>query len=175
MKKPVIIALVGPSGSGKTALGTYLENNCGIPQIASCTTRPMRPGEVQGREHTFVGVEDMPLRDEMLAYGEFGGHHYWVRLKDVDRLERCTYTIDDGPLAEMKRKYGDRYDILSVRIRRKSESGVDPERLRRDEGKFTLPDSFYDVVINNDGTLDEFLRVGSAIVTSLLKSKSPIA
>ena len=54
MNKPIIIALVGPSGSGKTTLSLYLQEMLNIPAICSYTTRPMRRGEQNGREHWFV-------------------------------------------------------------------------------------------------------------------------
>ena len=57
--KTKIIAIVGPSGSGKTTLAEYFQRQFCIPTIVSYTTRPMRAGEANGREHWFVGKCDV--------------------------------------------------------------------------------------------------------------------
>ena len=167
--KPMIIALVGPSGSGKTTLALHLERAVGIPQLVSHVTRPMRDGEVQGREHWFVDESQMPPRDAMLAYGFFGGHHYWVALNDLSGVRVCTYAIDEVPLLEMIDKFGDRFHIVPVRVERDYDVAVvGAERIARDKGRPVLPREFYKAWIDNDGTLGEFLEKGVAEIKKLV-------
>jgi guanylate kinase len=61
--------LSGPSGVGKSTVVAGLRKEC--PEIwlsVSATTRPPRPGEVDGREYHFVSDAEF---DAMLASGEF--------------------------------------------------------------------------------------------------------
>ena len=74
--KPVIIAIVGRSGNGKTYMAEFLRKKMNIPTIVSYTTRRKRPGETDGVEHFFIGSEQVPEGDDMLAYTVFGGEQY---------------------------------------------------------------------------------------------------
>lgn len=51
----VLFILIGPSGAGKNTLMQRVQTQLGdLPQLATMTTRPMRDGEKNGREHWFV-------------------------------------------------------------------------------------------------------------------------
>lgn len=167
MKKK-IIAIVGPSGSGKSTLVQYLEEEVGIPQLVSHTTRPMRNGEVQGREHWFDTDYCMPARDKMLAYANFGGFHYWVALSQVEEYDVCTYIIDEAALVEMTKKFGDRYDIIPIYIEREYDEGIDHSRIVRDNERIILPRDYYYAVITNNGSLEEFFEESTKIFETLI-------
>lgn len=67
--KGTLILVIGPSGSGKGALIGYIRKV--MPEImfpVSCTTRAMRPGEVEGQTYYFVSEEEFDAR---IAAGEF--------------------------------------------------------------------------------------------------------
>ncbi len=54
----LLFILVGPSGAGKNTLMRHVQQQFrDLPQLATATTRPPRPGEQQGREHLFVTHE----------------------------------------------------------------------------------------------------------------------
>jgi len=77
-----------PSGGGKTSLvKALLEAEPEVRLSVSCTTRPPRAGEVEGRDYNFVA----PLEfDRMLQAGEFlesaiiYGNHYGTSQKWVE-------------------------------------------------------------------------------------------
>lgn len=57
-RKPVIFVLFGKSASGKdTLLNEILKTNNFLQPIISTTTRPMREGEINGKEYHFVNKE----------------------------------------------------------------------------------------------------------------------
>lgn len=159
--KPKIYAIVGASGCGKTTAAQIMEREMHIKSLVSYTTRAMRPGEENGREHWFVGIDQMPPREEMLAYAHFGGQHYWTSLSQLSDGDIVSYIIDEDPLLKMTEKFGDRIQVVKVLIKKDPSSIlqlVDKQRVMRDQQRTTLPDSFYDVIINNNGTIDD-LRI----------------
>jgi guanylate kinase len=72
--------VAAPSGAGKTTLvRLLLENDPGIRLSISSTTRPPRPGEMNGREYHFVVVADFVesvSRGEFLEWAEVHGNYY---------------------------------------------------------------------------------------------------
>lgn len=70
----------GPSGVGKsTVLKALLERRRDLFFSVSATTRPPRPGEVDGIHYRFLDVDtfrEWIARDEFLEYAEFVGNFY---------------------------------------------------------------------------------------------------
>jgi guanylate kinase len=75
-----IFLVVAPSGAGKSTLvNALLARDGAIALSISFTTRPPRPGEVNGREYHFVSVEEFKqrrARGEFLESAEVHGHFY---------------------------------------------------------------------------------------------------
>src|SRR3981081_3717563 len=68
-RRGLMFVLSSPSGAGKTTLSRMLiERMSGLEMSVSATTRPMRPGEVDGRDYHFI---DKAKFDAMLKRGEF--------------------------------------------------------------------------------------------------------
>ncbi len=61
-----MLVLSSPSGAGKTTLSRkLLEAESGLEMSVSVTTRPMRPGEVDGEDYIFVSSEEFnAMRDD---------------------------------------------------------------------------------------------------------------
>lgn len=169
--KPTIIAIVGDSGTGKTHLSNYLKMRLGIPVIVSRTTRPRREDERHGRDYFFIDRQQMPSREEMLTHTCYGGHEYFALLSQVPRFGRCTYVLDERGLLDLHRQHSKRFRIVSVLLRSSPETlarrGIDPQRIARDAGRRRLPDSSYDAVIRNEGTLREFEEEAVYVINQL--------
>ena len=79
-RRGLLIILSSPSGAGKSTLARRLmEWDPGISFSVSATTRPPRPGEVDGREYHFRDrptFEAMVARGEMLEHAEVFGNLY---------------------------------------------------------------------------------------------------
>ena len=69
-RRGLMFVLSSPSGAGKTTLSRLLiERMPGLKMSVSATTRPMRPGEVDGRDYLFVDqarFKEMVQRHELL-------------------------------------------------------------------------------------------------------------
>jgi guanylate kinase len=67
-RRGLMFVLSSPSGAGKTTLSRMLiAETPGLQMSVSATTRPMRPGETEGRDYYFV---DQDRFDAMVANGE---------------------------------------------------------------------------------------------------------
>jgi guanylate kinase len=89
-----LIVLSGPSGSGKTTLirNALAQGDLPIRLAVSATTRPPRPGEIDGRHYHFWSPErflDAIHADKFLEHAKVYGHHYGTLHEEVDPyLER---------------------------------------------------------------------------------------
>jgi guanylate kinase len=87
---PVPIILSSPSGGGKTTIAQQLlATRRDVGYSVSCTTRPPRPGEAEGRDYYFLTPEKFRKRQ---AKGEFAesatvhGHLYGTLRSEVERV-----------------------------------------------------------------------------------------
>ena len=67
----ILLVVSGPSGSGKTTLCRLLTDSGEVRYSISCTTRPPRPGEVNGKDYHFLSKENFFHR---LEAGDFLEH-----------------------------------------------------------------------------------------------------
>ncbi len=71
-RRGLLLVLCSPSGVGKTTVARRLvEEDPTLAHSVSVTTRPRRPGEVDGRDYRFI---DRPRFDAMVAQGELLEH-----------------------------------------------------------------------------------------------------
>ena len=59
----ILLLVSGPSGSGKTTLCRRLSDEDEAHYSISCTTRPPREGEVDGRDYHFLDRDDFGEAD----------------------------------------------------------------------------------------------------------------
>lgn len=179
MKKKLFL-VVGRTNSGKDTLTNKMSDYYHIPVIVSCTDRPMRFHETDGKEHTFFTKTQMDrLLDthEVLAYTKIEnpkthkeGFRYCVTKKYVDRLKgnSAFYIIDPNGLSYLKEHFGDDYDLTVISImapeetrRRRSMARKDTDfetRMANENDQFNLFENNlnnYDYQIRNDGALED--------------------
>ena len=86
-----VFVVTGPSGAGKgTLIKGLLERVDGLEVAVSATTRPRRPGEVDGHEYWFLSDAEFTQRVEA---GEFlehvsyvSGRRYGTLRSEIDRI-----------------------------------------------------------------------------------------
>lgn len=88
-RRGLLLVLSSPSGAGKTTLSRrLLERDAGVVMSVSVTTRPSRPGEVEGRDYHFIDrhrFDDMAEAGELLEWAEVFGNGYGTPRGPVDR------------------------------------------------------------------------------------------
>ena len=79
-RRGVMLVVSSPSGAGKTTLTrTLLERDKDVSLSISVTTRPARPGEIDGVHYHFIGKDQfqrMAERGELLEHAHVYGHSY---------------------------------------------------------------------------------------------------
>jgi len=79
-RRGLMLVISSPSGAGKTTISrALLERDGNIKMSVSATTRPMRPGEVDGRDYRFIDKTEFNLminRSELLEHAKVFEHYY---------------------------------------------------------------------------------------------------
>jgi len=91
---------MGPTGSGKgSILSHVLETFPELTFAVSCTTRTMRPGEVDGKDYHFLSQEEFQEKidkKEFLEWAEFGGNRYGsLKSEIVERLKSGQIVVNE--------------------------------------------------------------------------------
>ena len=89
--RPLLVVLSGPAGVGKTTVLRRMQE-LGLPYTVgiTATTRPIRPGEVNGRDYYFYTLEQFNAKlaqGEFLEYARVHGVHW--------------YGVPRGPIREL--------------------------------------------------------------------------
>jgi guanylate kinase len=86
-----MLILLGPSASGKTESAKIMINRYPISRVVTCTTRPMRVGEIDGFDYQFVDENRFMVLKQQRYFAEtaqYNGYYYGTpinQLKD-DKL-----------------------------------------------------------------------------------------
>ena len=170
-RRGLMFILSSPSGAGKTTIARRLlaEEGSELRMSVSVTTRPMRPGEVEGQDYFFVCrdtfdalVED----DSFFEWAEVFGHCYGTPKAEIreqlKRGEDFLFDIDwQGTQQLYQRAQGDvvRVFLLPPSIaeleHRLRSRGTDSDevirgRMERARAEISHWDAYDYVVINDD-------------------------
>ncbi len=87
----MILLVTGPSGAGKgTVINTLLGRDPRLAFSVSSTTRPIRPGEVDGREYDFVddaAFDRLVAADAFVEWAPVHLHRYGTRRSRLAEME----------------------------------------------------------------------------------------
>jgi guanylate kinase len=121
-RRGLMFVLSSPSGAGKTTLSRLLiKQTPGLKMSVSATTRPMRPGEVDGRDYLFVDkprFEQMVKDDELLEWATVFDNSYGTPRAPVEAAlsagQDVLFDIDWQGTQLLREKA--REDVVSVFI-----------------------------------------------------------
>lgn len=91
-----LVVVSGPSGVGKSTIDQRAVAATKAEYSCSATTRPPRPGEVDGRDYRFVDretFEKMIAEGELLEWAEVFGNYYGTPVEPVRRALEQGRTI----------------------------------------------------------------------------------
>ena len=188
-RRGVLFVLSSPSGAGKSTIARMLlEADQDIAMSVSVTTRPMRPGEVEGRDYHFVDVprfKAMVAAGELMEWAHVFDHRYGTPRGPVEAMlaqgRDVLFDIDWQGAQQLYLQEGDvvRVFILPPSIeeleRRLRSRGTDGEeviqsRMERAASEISHWDG-YDYVLINDDIDRCFEQVRKILEVERLKRK----
>jgi len=169
-RRGLLLVLSSPSGAGKTTLARHLiETDPGISMSVSVTTRSPRPGEVHGKDYTFVdgpAFERMAEANELLEWARVFDHYYGTPRVPVEAAiaqgRDILFDIDWQGAQQLTEKM--KHDVVRVfilppsvasleqRLRARAQDPEEVVRRRMDEAAAEIshwPEYDY-VIVNTD-------------------------
>jgi len=165
----LIIIISAPSGSGKTTVVERLLAE--LPRVKrsiSCTTRPPRQGEQEGRDYFFVSEGDFRRKienGEFLEWEETFGNFYGTPLEQftgaMENGQDLILSIDVKGARQVKEKFPGAISVfimppsteeLEARLRKRNTDRKDQVDLRLKEARRELEaaDEYDYLVVNDD-------------------------
>ena len=179
MSKGKLVVISGASGVGKgTVLGIMMKKRQDLSFSVSATTRPPRPGEVDGVHYYFITkerFEEMIAAGEFLEYDAHAANYYGTpRGQAVEKMERGSVLLDIEPMGAKQVRESDpdallifimppSVEELERRLRGRGDTPEDQIRMRMERAVWEMDQrSWYDhVVVNDDAErcAEEILKI----------------
>ncbi len=163
-----LFILSGPSGVGKNSIAAELCRRSLACRAVTATTRPPRPGEVDGKDYHFIGKDEFERwiqQRQLIEHTEYLGRYYGTPFSSLERAAASKLpillTIDvDGGL-QVKSKWPEATLIfvrppsegeLRRRLdeRRRDDTDSMEQRLQRSHVEYTYADKYDFCVVNDD-------------------------
>lgn len=120
--KGKLIVIVAPSGTGKSTMIKRLKQDLpSIVESVSYTTRPVRPGEVDGKSYFFISREEflkMREANEFLEWAEVHGNFYGTSKKFVENSlqegKHLLFDLDVQGTDSMKAYFGEQANVIFI-------------------------------------------------------------
>jgi guanylate kinase len=183
-RRGLMLVLSSPSGAGKTSISReLLERDGKISLSISATTRPRRPGEVNGEDYIFVDNTTFDLmvnQQELLEHAKVFDHYYGTPRGPVEQTlaggRDVLFDIDWQGTQQLAEKA--RGDLVSIFIlppstaeldrrlhsRAQDSEAVISERMARAADEMTHWSEYDYVVVNVD--FEESVRQVQAILSA---------
>ena len=162
-----LIVISGASGVGKgTVVKAMMARRQDLFFSVSATTRPPRPGEVDGRDYYFVTretFEAMIARGEMLEYDEHAKNYYGTPKAQVEEKRKKGHVlldIEPNGAKNVKNNYPEAVLVfimppsveeLERRLRGRNDTPEDQITIRMERAKWEMDQRvWYDHVVVND-------------------------
>ncbi len=187
-----LIVISGPSGVGKsTVVKQLMSQSPNLHFSVSATTRPIRPGEVDGVNYFFVNHDtfrEMIDRQELLEYAEYVGNFYGTPEAPLDHAlaqgQDILLDIEVQGALNVKRRRPDAVLIfmmapsfkeLEARLTGRGDTADDVIQGRLTQARWEYSHAQdYDYLVVNDQVDKAVLEIASIITAEKCRTKSRI-
>lgn len=187
-RRGLMLVLSSPSGAGKTTLSrALLEADRNVVLSVSVTTRPPRPGEVDGRDYRFIEArqfEAMVDEGELLEWARVFDHNYGTPRRPVEAAlaqgRDVLFDIDWQGTQQLRERA--RSDLVSIfvlppsaeelerRLRSRAQDADQVIRSRMTKAADELSHwAEYDYVVLNNNFEQAFAEVTSILAAERLR------
>ena len=187
-RRGLLFVLSSPSGAGKSTLaGMLLEADDQIAMSVSVTTRPQRPGEVDGKDYHFVTgteFEEMVADQALLEYATVYGNRYGTPAapvqKSLEAGQDVLFDIDWQGTQQLYQRAGE--DVVRIFIlppsladlrdrlesRATDSNEIIDSRMQRAASEISHWDG-YDYVLINDDRDACFAKIQNILTTERMR------
>ena len=151
MNKPLYL-IVAQSGTGKTTLANMLEEQYGLKQLESYSTRPPRYKGEGG--HEFITDEEYSKLENIVAYTTYNQFEYCATAEQVDKSD--VYVIDIAGIETLLERYKSDRPITIFYLSTDVKTKIKRMRDRGDDDSKILDRIYHD---NMFSWLEELERV----------------
>lgn len=155
-RKRKIICLLGKSGSGKTLAAMHMKHKFGVNVIIPFTNRPPKEYEIEGLDYHFIDI--CPPPTDVLTVVKRKGYLKYALVSQAHE-DVSIYMPDTKSFEILASDYADDYEVFSVLIKRNINKRrlvqMDDEQEFGDDGLNYRPLTYYNYVIDNNGTKRE--------------------
>jgi guanylate kinase len=181
------VIISAPSGAGKTTIVKALLERVPLLEFSvSACTRPVRNGEVNGRDYYFMTVEEfaeMIQRNELVEWQEvYTGSFYGTPKSEMSRIwgmgKAVIFEVDAIGGINLKQYFGEQaisifirppsLEVLEERLRNRNTDSPESivKRMAKARLELSFAENFDEIVVNRD--LDTAIRDVVTLVTLFL-------
>ncbi|SDH23709.1 guanylate kinase [Roseospirillum parvum] len=183
-RRGLMLVLSSPSGAGKTSIArALLAREPALEMSVSVTTRPPRPGEVDGRDYHFIdeaAYQRLVAEDGLLEHARVFDHHYGTPRQPVEAAlaagKDVLFDIDWQGAQQLKGRAED--DLVTVFIlppsadelarrlttRAQDSAEVIARRMAKAADEMSHWSDYHYIVVNQD--LEQSIAEVAAILTA---------
>lgn len=171
---PMLVVVSGPSGVGKsTIVAALARRHPQVVPIVTVTTRPLRPGEIDGVHYHFMSTEEferLRASNGLLESAQVHGHWYGTPLDQIRGILRAgrdaILTIDPQGARAVRRLVPDALllfvmppslDDLDARLSQRGSEDAASQALRRHNAvdEMAAANDYDHIVVNETGHVEE--------------------
>ena len=180
-----LVVVTGPSGAGKDSVIEQAHSlGLDFTSITTTSTRPMRPGEAEGKPHFFLTREEFEEKidnGEMIEWAEVYDNLYGSSKTEVERKRKnndvVLIKVDPQGARTFKEMIPDAITVfikppsleyLEMRLHKRASDAEDVIQKRMEIAKYELEklDSWDYVILNDEGKLEEAAQELIAIIST---------